>query len=489
MWAAAAEAYATALYDAFREGITDAMPFYAPGTHVDKRFVDYEGIGRPGFAQTLRDNSQFPPVWLGGHDTSDSIDLVPTEPLYLSRDGFLDPLRLLSLAIDPSIDVAILDTVGAAGITDEMIPTSAESGQWTSRGPTSGAVLALASDYLEGWASADRSKLLDHYAADATLTDSLLGLELSGATAIATAGVGSSPVSLRGATLHEIPDGAGPAAYTSGAYGMGISGVDRLVLLMDVTVSGDCPGDVATVLWLDAATRITREERLHRIDSVRRCTPADQFPGGWWDTVAQPTTPPVTRTGTLNLGGHDIAVWNGDPRIDPILDWAQERFAQVGLPPPGPTSVTFLPRVDGDRWDAFGFMTGSDAPDLGLPFTADEACPHGPCRWPTAVRAATLHELAHLWLAPLVYRGRPVYRATGRRVQEFLAVHELAWHDADLPWAQQGAERAAETVAWGLMDQPYSVDPRLGPLTCAELTTDFQTLTNTIPNPRACAEP
>ena len=159
MWAAAAEAYATALYDAFREGITDAMPFYAPVTHVDKRFVDYEGIGRPGFAQTLRDNSQFPPVWLGGHDTSDSIDLVPTEPLYLSRDGFLDPLRLLSLAIDPSIDVAILDTVGAAGITDEMIPTSAESGQWTCR-PTSGAVLALASDSLEGWASADRRQLL-----------------------------------------------------------------------------------------------------------------------------------------------------------------------------------------------------------------------------------------------------------------------------------------------------------------------------------------
>ncbi len=39
------------------------------------------------------------------------------------------------------------------------------------------------------------------------------------------------------------------------------------------------------------------------------------------------------------------------------------------------------------------------------------------------------------------------------------------------------------------MDEPYTVDPRLGTLTCAQLTTDFQTLTFTTPDPRACAEP
>jgi hypothetical protein len=37
------------------------------------------------------------------------------------------------------------------------------------------------------------------------------------------------------------------------------------------------------------------------------------------------------------------------------------------------------------------------------------------------------------------------------------------------------------------MDQPYTVDARLGALTCAQLTADFQTLTNTTPDPRACA--
>ena len=54
-WAAAAEGYAAALNDAYRVGITDAMAFYAADAHVDKRFINYEGVGRAGFAQALRD--------------------------------------------------------------------------------------------------------------------------------------------------------------------------------------------------------------------------------------------------------------------------------------------------------------------------------------------------------------------------------------------------------------------------------------------------
>ena len=92
-----------------------------------------------------------------------------------------------------------------------------------------------------------------------------------------------------------------------------------------------------------------------------------------------------------------------------------------------------------------------------------------PCRWPIEVRAATLHEFAHLYLAPSVYGGNNSYDLPQghTRVKEFLAAHDLTWHDPDLTWGQQGNERAAETVAWGLMDQRYTVDARLGPLTCA----------------------
>ncbi len=491
-WASTAEDYATALNDAYRVGITDAMRFYAPDAHVDKRFIDYEGVGRSGFAQALRDNAQNPPTWTGGRDNSDRIDLVPTEPLYLSRDRFLEPLRRIDPTIVPAIDAAFLYTIGAAGLTDEIVLGSAASGSWTSQGATKEAVKGFAQGYLDGWTSGDGSAVLGQYADDATLTDSLADREVIGASAIAAEAGGTSELSLRGATMHVIPDGAGGvAAFISGRYGAGIGGTDRLVLLLDVPGEGDCPGAVAVALWLDGHQRIMREERLHRIDSVRRCTAPDERPSGWWDAVAPPTAPAVTRTGILHPGAHDIAVWNGDPRIDPIVDWAQQRFARLGLPPPEPTSITFLPQVDGDRWDTYGFPTGSDAPDLGLPFTADEACPEMPCRWPIEVRAATLHEFAHLYLAPSVYGGNNSYDLPQghTRVKEFLAAHDLTWHDTGLSWGQQGKERAAETVAWGLMDQRYTVDARLGPLTCEQLATDFQTLTNTTPDPRACAEP
>ncbi len=285
-WASAAEAYAAALNDAYRIGITNAMPFYAPDAHVDKRFIDYEGVGRPGFAQALRDSSQMPPVWLGGRDNSDRIDLVPTEPIYLSRRGFLEPLHRIDPAMVSGIDAAFLYSVGVAGLTDEVILGAAGSGQWTYAGATKDEVLDLAHGYLDGWTSGDSSAVQGQYTDNATLTDSLAGREVSGASAIAQEARATTGLSLRGATLHEIPAGAGPAAFTNGDYGTGIGGADQLVLLLDVPGEGDCPGAVAVALWLDDTQHITREERLHRIDSLRRCTAPDQRPSGWWDAVA-----------------------------------------------------------------------------------------------------------------------------------------------------------------------------------------------------------
>jgi hypothetical protein len=207
-WASAAEDYAAALNDAYRVGITDAMRFYAPDAHVDKRFINYEGVGRAGFAQALRDNAQNPPTWTGGRNTTDRIDLVPTEPLYLSRDRFLEPLRRIDPAIVPAIDAAFLYTIGVAGIADEMILGSGASGIWTSQGATKEAVEEFAHGYLDGWTSGDSSAVLGQYTADATLTDSLADSEITGASAIAAEAGGTSGLSLRGAMPHEIPDDA-----------------------------------------------------------------------------------------------------------------------------------------------------------------------------------------------------------------------------------------------------------------------------------------
>ena len=197
-WASSAEEYAAALNDAYRVGITDAMRFYAPDAHVDKRFINYEGVGRAGFAQALRDNSQNPPTWTGGRNTTDRIDLVPTEPLYLSRDRFLEPLRRIDPTIVPSIDAAFVYTVGAAGIADEMILGSAASGMWTCPGGHAGRCPGLGGPYLDGWTSGDSGGVRGLYTADATLTDSLAGREITGASAIAVEAGATSALSLRG---------------------------------------------------------------------------------------------------------------------------------------------------------------------------------------------------------------------------------------------------------------------------------------------------
>ena len=174
-----------------------------------------------------------------------------------------------------------------------------------------------------------------------------------------------------------------------------------------------------------------------------------------------PATPNIGLTGWVSAPIHDIAVWNGDPRIDPIVDWARQRFAYAALPPPQPTSVTFMPPVDGDRWDAWGFLTGSDAPDLGLPFTADEACPDDPCRWPTSVRAAALHEFAHLWLARLTTRVGLVRGplAAGHDVPRR---HELTWYDPNLPWRSRGSNGPRRSSS-GPDDSRTESTPASGP--------------------------
>ena len=403
--------------------------------------------------------------------------------------------------------VAVLALLAAFGCTDSPSPATpaGQADQWA----------AAAEAYLDAWEAANVigfTNSAPFWTPDARVDmRELNGFEGTGRPAILQSyrdNIETPPRFFDGwdqADGGGITEPAGPiylsreramqvAYIAAGPFLQGAYPVDQLVLLLDVGPEGGCPGPVAVFLDLDDQKRIIHEERFHRIDALRRCLPPEDRPTGWWDAARIPQTPDIRITSWVSATPYDIAIWSGDVRVDPIVEWARTRFASLGLPPPRPSSVTFLPPVEGDRWETFGFMTGSDAPDLGLPFTGPEACPEGPCRWSTVVRAATLHEFAHLWLTPKRYSGRASYDLPWKwksetRITRFLEAHDLTWHDPNLPWGQQGGERAAETLTWGLMDQPYTVDARLGPLTCAELSADFQTLTTTTPDPRACAEP
>ena len=73
--------------------------------------------------------------------------------------------------------------------------------------------------------------------------------------------------------------------------------------------------------------------------------------------------------------------------------------------------------------------------------------------------------------------------------ETFAEERGMVWSDPTRPLAEQAAWLAAETVAWGLMDEPYLVDARLGAPSCQALAADFQELTGAFPDPRSCTEP
>jgi hypothetical protein len=313
------------------------------------------------------------------------------------------------------------------------------------------------------------------YADGAVVRDSMAGLSLEGPAAIGAAAAG--PVSggaLTGAVRHTIADEGGPAVYGNGAN-------DRLVQLLTVDDGSGCPGEMAVAHWLDGAQGlIVREERYHRVDALRRCTDPADLPSGWWDAVTVPDPAGITRTGMLDVRGEQVAIWNGTPELEQLLSWGLGRFADAVLPAPIPASVTFLP-PEGDPEDRYGFVHGGNATDIAVLVTTDQACPDEECPpWPTPVKAAMLHQLARVWLA----ENLPQVSA-----DEFAQERGMVWSGRGLTWAEQATELAAETLTWGLMDEPYLVDERLGAPPCQALAKDFQELTGALPDPRSCAEP
>ncbi len=93
-WAARAEQWFGAFYTAAATGWTNQAAFYADDVLVDAQgLLGYQGVGRAGVVQAFRDSAQKQPVFVGGRDITDTERWVRTEPVYLSVDGAVDPVR------------------------------------------------------------------------------------------------------------------------------------------------------------------------------------------------------------------------------------------------------------------------------------------------------------------------------------------------------------------------------------------------------------
>jgi hypothetical protein len=464
-WAATAEEFFAAFHEAQAAGVTNAALFYADDVDVDMRSESGWYTGRVARAQAMRDS------WMTSADP-DSLAVTAEEPIYLSLDGAVDPARLDIPEYPVHFSTAYVYSVSDGGITSQMFAASNLVGEFF--GVLDPNQRYWGDEYLGAWSAGDPAAVQAFYADGAVVLDSMAGLRLEGRSAIGAAAEG--PVSggaLTGAVRHLIADEGGPAVFGNGDK-------DREVQLLTVDDGSGCPGEMAVALWRDGTGGlIVREERYHRVDALRRCTDPADLPTGWWDAVTVPDPTGIRRTGMLAVRGEQVAVWNGTPELEQLLAWALGRFADAALPAPIPASVTFLP-PDGDPEARYGFAHGGDAPDIAVLVTADQACPDGGCPpWPASVKAATLHQLAHLWLAVNVTRWN---------ADMFAQERGMVWSDPGLPWDEQASELAAETLTWGLMDEPYQVDRRLGDPPCQTLAADFQTLTNTSADPQACAE-
>jgi hypothetical protein len=118
---------------------------------------------------------------------------------------------------------------------------------------------------------------------------------------------------------------------------------------------------------------------------------------------------------------------------------------------------------------------GEDRADLVLCTDAHQAC--SPDRttctgFHLADRLGMLHELGHAWL---------LQHGSQEDEVAFLQLNELdAWADGSVPWHQRGAEQAAETLAWGLLDEEIAL-VRVGDPSCDVASSGFEILTGEAP--------
>lgn len=271
--------------------------------------------------------------------------------------------------------------------------------------------------------------------------------------------------------VAQLPDFDGPAVFVA-ASTMNDLPIDELGVILTTPEDAGCPQDVAVWLTLDADGRIESESRFHQLDDLASCASGVAVPAGWWETLPVPDPIRTIPTGTLQVAGQSIDMYNSSAELDSLVAWGFGRFASAGLEAPTIQRITFYPGHV-DRCEGVTGLIASDA--IVFCFTSTTNCTGTECdAWEVWKRATVLHELGHAWLSA---------NLTSAVRDDFLHRASLrAWTSAP-EWGDRGVELAAETLAWGLVDEPYEVRRPLGTWECAELADLFEVLTGSPPDP------
>lgn len=468
-----AEQWFANYHDAERQGVVNVPPFLAPDV-----LIDYSGLGPA--AATGRDAAL---VLLGTQWNQSTGLRTAAAPIYLSRGGAINQMRVRS-EFHALTDAVFIHDIGALGIMSETYAGSEMT--WHSRGVKYARLPEIrerARRYVVAWSTGDADLIRALYAGDATLIDDLAGLTTSGASDIgAIAGSPPDAGGLPRLTLDSLSDLGGPASFPVGKLLIGDENgpLQAQALLVTADDGTGCPGQMAIVLRLDVDGLIVQEQRYHRVDALVRCSPGGTLPSGWWDDVTVPPAIASELTGTLDLGGQAVRVYNASNGLDHLVEWAYSRFTSAGLTPPEITSVTFVDK----RADLCDNILGLIADRQVTLCFLDTVCTNDSCdQWTLVAKATTLHELAHAWI------DDNIDAATRDRFLELAGLK--AWSGAEVPWGNRGVELAATTIAWGLLDEETPISQKLGPRTCPELTELFDLLVegNTQPNPTCTPAP
>jgi hypothetical protein len=332
------------------------------------------------------------------------------------------------------------------------------------------AVHEIARQWLRGWTIGGGGDISRLYVPDATVQDSIGAIAAKGPDEIAAL---VADTAFLDAELV-LPEPSMPALYPL------ITERGELRGLAMVVRAGSCPGRMAVVLALEDGT-VTSETRYRAIADARRCLPSDVLPDGWWTGRALPSTG-VTRlpeedldtpTGSMVIGSETMTFCNSTPGLESLVEWGVERFSSAGLDPPPVTELSFTSHSECCD-DVQGTSTLDESGyEVLLCLDENAACEDDRCRtFRFRARRALLHEFAHVWLAAnLDDQDRAHF--TGH-------VGLTTWFDPNAAWSDRAVEHAAETITWGLLDEPFA-PIFIGRPSNFELTRDFRLLTGVAP--------